>query len=92
MAKNEKKYTLSVSLDLQATYDSIYIDGLIFKYAQVGITGRILRWLHRFLSGKSINMAWRSFTSSARIIGKGIPHGGGFNSYSLHHFFFFGRL
>lgn len=48
--QKERKKILGISLDLQAAYDSIYIRGIIFIYAQIGISSQILRWLHRFLT------------------------------------------
>ena len=41
-ARKKKKFIVGISLDLKAAYDSVYIDGLIMKCAQLGIAGRML--------------------------------------------------
>lgn len=43
---NAKNCALGMSLDLQDAYASINIDSLIYKSAQVDITGQMLRWIH----------------------------------------------
>lgn len=73
--KRAKKFILGISLDLQAAYDSVYVDGLILKCAQIGITGPILRWLHRFVSSRSIKIYWRGLFSTSRSTGRGVPQG-----------------
>ena len=40
-AKQDKKYILEISLDIQAAYESVYIDGLIQKCTCLGIIGPI---------------------------------------------------
>lgn len=54
--------------------DSVYIDGLIHKCAQIGIVGPILLWLNRFLSCRSIKVLWRGFLSSSST-GRGVLQG-----------------
>lgn len=53
-ARKEKGYILGVAIDLQAAYDSVYEYGFIYECTHVGIYGRLLRCLHRFLSRRSI--------------------------------------
>ena len=67
----EKKYTIGVSLDIQAAYDSIYTDGI----AQIGITGNALLWIYNFLSGRHIKVSWRSMLSSSLFLERGVPQG-----------------
>ena len=74
-AIRHKKYFFGVSLDLKGAYDSVYIDGLIYKCAQLGITGRILRWLHNFLNNRSIKISWRNRMSTLRCLDRGTPQG-----------------
>ena len=58
-AKKKKKFVIGISLGLKAAYDSVYIDGLIMKCAQLGISSRMLLWLHRFLTIRNIKVLWR---------------------------------
>lgn len=74
-AKKEKKFIVGISLDIQAAYDSVYIDGLILKCASLGITGPILHWLHKFLASRWIKVSWRNTTSSAFPSFWGVPQG-----------------
>lgn len=54
---------------------TVYIDGLIYKCSQIGITGNPLCWLLRFLLGRNIKVYWRKVTSAPRSIGRGFPQG-----------------
>ena len=74
-ARTEKKFIFGVSLDLKSAYDSIYIDGLIFKCLQLGITDRILLWIYNFLNNRIIKILWRRVLSAPRSLGRGVPQG-----------------
>ena len=75
IARAEKKFIIGVSLDIQAAYDSVYIDGLALKCAQVGITGNALLWIYNLLCGRRIKVSWRNMISSSRVLKRGVPQG-----------------
>ena len=74
-AKKAKEYVLGISLDIQAAYDSVYIDGLILKCATLGIRGRILKWIHSFLTDRKLKVLWRKCYSTTFPLYKGVPQG-----------------
>ncbi|GFV63215.1 LINE-1 reverse transcriptase homolog [Trichonephila clavipes] len=53
-AKLQKKFFVGISLDIKSAYDSVYVDGLIYKCLQIGIAGNIANWIHKFLTSRSI--------------------------------------
>ena len=65
--KSDRGIVLGISFDLKVAYDSVYIDELIMKSAQLGISGRMFLWLHRFLAGRIIKVLWRGLLSSGQM-------------------------
>ena len=49
------------------------------KCAQLGISGRMLLWLHRFFANRNIKVFWRGVLSSGRLLGRGVPQGAVFS-------------
>lgn len=80
-------FALGFSLDIQAAYDSMYIEGLILKCTQFGIVGTNLSCLHRFLSCRRIRVPLSGIPTSPRTIGRGVPQGVVLKPHSLHYFF-----
>ncbi|GFW95149.1 RNA-directed DNA polymerase from mobile element jockey [Trichonephila clavipes] len=74
-AKLRKKYFVGVSLDIKSAYDSVYVDGLLYKCLQIGITGKTAIWIHKFLTYRSFQIKWRGYLSSIRIFPQGLPQG-----------------
>lgn len=66
-AKSAKKYFVGISLDIKSAYDSVYIDGLIYKCLQIGITGKMALWIHEFLSCRSLQIQWRGCFSEKKF-------------------------
>lgn len=77
---------LRISFDLQAAYDSVYIDDLVYKCAQIGIVGPILLLLYRFLSCSIIKVIWRGFLSSTRTTGRGVLQDAVLTPHFIHYF------
>ena len=50
----EKKDTAAVFIDLQQAYDKIWRKGLLIKMQKLGINGKMLNWVHAFLSNRAI--------------------------------------
>jgi hypothetical protein len=44
--------TLAWLVDLEKVYDSIWREGLMVKLYNMGIKGKIWRWINNFLSGR----------------------------------------
>ncbi|GBO21115.1 RNA-directed DNA polymerase from mobile element jockey [Araneus ventricosus] len=74
-AHSHKKYFLGISLDIKSAYDSVYIDGPIFKCLRLGINGNIIKVLHSFLQNRTIQVPWRNSLSKTKTVQKGLPQG-----------------
>ncbi|KZS04645.1 Uncharacterized protein APZ42_032370 [Daphnia magna] len=72
---SQKKSTVAVFLDIEKAYDSIWIQGLLFKMASMGITGAILAWLKNFVTGRSMSVRIGDQESSHKSISNGVPQG-----------------
>ncbi|XP_045025199.1 uncharacterized protein LOC123469925 [Daphnia magna] len=72
---SKKKSTVAVFLDIEKAYDSIWIQGLLFKMASMGITGAILAWLKNFVTGRSMCVRIGDQESSHKTISNGVPQG-----------------
>lgn len=44
-AHQEKEFFCLIALDIKSAYDSVWIDGLMLKLLQVGITGRMALYI-----------------------------------------------
>ncbi|GBM57851.1 RNA-directed DNA polymerase from mobile element jockey [Araneus ventricosus] len=74
-ARKNKKIFVGVSLDIKSAYDSVHIDELIYKCLQLGITGKVAKWMHHFLQERSFQIRWRNTLSDTNILFKGLPQG-----------------
>src|SRR5687767_9913550 len=50
-------------LDLKAAFDKVWIPGLLYKAAKIGITGKVWLWLKSFLLGRQIRVVHNSLES-----------------------------
>ncbi|GFV35548.1 RNA-directed DNA polymerase from mobile element jockey [Trichonephila clavipes] len=93
-AKLKKKYFVGVSLDIKNAYDSVYVDGLLYKCLQIGITGKTAIWIHKFLTYRSFQIKWRGYLSSIRIFPQGLPQGSVLSPilYTIYMYDFFETL
>jgi hypothetical protein len=61
---NENHSTVAVFLDISKAYDTVWVQGLIYKMATIGITGHILGWIEQFLTGRSFRVRIGKYVSS----------------------------
>ncbi|GFV73362.1 uncharacterized protein TNCV_3388791 [Trichonephila clavipes] len=64
-----------ISLDIKSAYDSVYVDGLIYKCLQIGIAGNIANWIHKFLTSRSFQIKWRGYFSPKKLVPQGLAQG-----------------
>ncbi|GBL91058.1 hypothetical protein AVEN_184439-1 [Araneus ventricosus] len=57
-ARKHKKNFVAVSLDIKSAYDSVHVDDLILKCLQLGISGKVTKWMHHFLQERSFQIKW----------------------------------
>lgn len=73
---DQKKDTLAVFIDLTQAYDCARHNDIIHKCIEVGINGKMIGWLHNYLSGRQIQTrVGNSFSHKAQLK-IGIPQGG----------------
>ncbi|GBM24383.1 hypothetical protein AVEN_167619-1 [Araneus ventricosus] len=64
-----------ISFDIQAAYDNVWHDGLLFKLLQSGIRGRIALWFYHFLRDRKAFVSWRGTSSAFFRHDRGVPQG-----------------
>ena len=70
-----QKITVVVFIDLEKAFDSVWHIGLVNKIQNLGIKGRMLRWLKSYLSGRKFRVYWEGIYSSEQKISSGVPQG-----------------
>lgn len=66
---------IAVFIDFSRAFDSVWHTGLLYKLASLGLSGKLLRWLQEYLSGRSFKVFYQGATSSTRPIISGVPQG-----------------
>ncbi|GBN98982.1 hypothetical protein AVEN_48471-1, partial [Araneus ventricosus] len=73
--KNLDDASLLKILDIKSAYDSVHVDALILKCLQLGISGKVTKWMHHFLQDRSFQIKWRNSFSNTKTSFKGLPQG-----------------
>ena len=71
----ESKTTTAVFIDLQQAYDRVWRKGLLIKMNSLGIHGKMFKWIHSFLSNRTIQTTVDNTTSSKLTLEEGLPQG-----------------
>ncbi|GBN69921.1 hypothetical protein AVEN_176671-1, partial [Araneus ventricosus] len=74
-AHSHKKYFIGINLGIKSAYDTVCIDGLIFKCLHLGINDNITKVLHNFLQNRTLQVRWRNSLSGTKPVQKGLPQG-----------------
>merc|ERR1711923_350051 len=69
------KSTTAVFIDLQQAYDRVWRKGLLMKMNNMGIHGKMLQWIHAFLTERTIQTTVDGTTSSKKPLEEGLPQG-----------------
>ena len=69
------KHTSAIFIDLQQAYDRVWRKGLLMKMRNIGIHGKMLQWIHAFLSNRTIQTSIDGATSSQLTLEEGLPQG-----------------
>lgn len=70
-----KERVAGVFLDLQKAFDSVWLDGMLFRLMEIGIGGPLLGLLSSFLNGRTITLTVNGFISDRRPVTVGLPQG-----------------
>lgn len=64
-----------VFLDIVAAFDSVWIEGLLYKLHKAGVTGRAWRWIRCFLTDRRFRVVSNGSMSDWFDLGAGVPQG-----------------
>ena len=54
----DKKCTAAIFVDLKGAFDNIWREGLIVKLHEIGVQGKLLKWISNFLQDRKLNALW----------------------------------
>lgn len=74
-AFQNREVMVSVFLDIERAYDSLWKDGLLIKLYDAGIRGRMFNWIKDFLKERTIQVRIGGTSSKSVKIGNGTPQG-----------------
>jgi len=72
----EKRLTGAVFLDVAKAFDTVWIDGLLYKLALLNFPSYIVYTFSSFLRGRTFEVSFQTATSSRRGMRTGIAQGG----------------
>ena len=73
--KLKKQFGTIISLDLEKAFDSVWINGLLWKLNHIGITGNILGLIESFLRNRQLYVEIREYQSEEFKTDIGVPQG-----------------
>lgn len=74
-ARSRKEHTAVCLLDISKAFDSVWIDGLIWKLADFGINSSVCTLLASFLSDREATVAIGEHLSPTFPVKRGVPQG-----------------
>ena len=75
MAFMENKIVVATFLDLEKAFDLIWTTGTILKLWEFGITDNMLKWIHKFLTDRKIQVRVGVEISDPLKLENGCPQG-----------------
>ena len=73
--QRNKKPAVLLNIDLEKAFDSVWIDGLLYKLQNIGITGNLLSIIQAFLSNRLSFIKIGNYHSNNFPIHIGLPQG-----------------
>lgn len=71
----KKKCTVACCLDVEKAFDSVWVEGLLFKLIEIGFPIEIFKILLSFLSDRSLYIMIQNIKSEVININRGVPQG-----------------
>lgn len=72
---SQKESTVAVYLDICKAYDCVWIHGLLFKLASIGVKGCLLGWISNFLTCRVLCVRIGNHLSEFKDVKTGVPQG-----------------
>jgi hypothetical protein len=72
----EKRLTGAVFLDLAKAFDTVWIDGLIYKLTLLNLPSYIVHTISSYLWGRTFEASYQTAMSSRRVMRAGVAQGG----------------
>ncbi len=70
-----KRSTVAVFLDIDKAYNSVWIEGLLYKLTKIGLSGCSIGWLREFLVSRKFCVRVGGHVSALNRIENGVPQG-----------------
>ena len=74
-SSSKKQMTLGVFLDLEKAFDMVWREGIVARLSQLGIKGKMLRWINDFLQDRSMKVRVGATLSNPQTLDNGTPQG-----------------
>jgi len=74
-AIKEKKYALITCLDIEKAFDSVNHETILIKAKNIGLSGKIIRWINNFLCNRTFQIKIGEKKSAVGKILNGVPQG-----------------
>uniref|UniRef100_A0A1A8L2C0 Reverse transcriptase domain-containing protein n=1 Tax=Nothobranchius pienaari TaxID=704102 RepID=A0A1A8L2C0_9TELE len=74
-AQINKESVVAVFFDIEKAYDTLWREGLLIKIKQMGIGGRMFKWIKNFLMGRQIQVRIGKILSEKFPVVNGTPQG-----------------
>ncbi len=68
-------YTIAIMIDFTRAFDLLWIDGLLAKLMNLGITGNMLNWIKNFLENRTNRVKIGNYFSTEYTLQNGTPQG-----------------
>ena len=75
-AFQEKKHTIAVWIDLEKAFDKVWKEGLKLKMRQVGVGGRMYKWIGQYMHNRKARAQVNQQYSRKKTLRQGVPQGG----------------
>ena len=76
--------TIAILIDFSRAFDLLWIDGMLLKLMQFGITGNMLNWIKNFLTDRKYQVKIESSLSDPYILESGTPQGSSVSPLLYH--------
>ena len=70
-----KMKTAGLFIDLQKAFDSVWVEGLLYKLHEIGIRGRLLSTLKSYLLNRKLEVNVNNYTTAELPCSIGVPQG-----------------